>query len=162
VFLGLRSVEWLADRFNKMATISGAYLLMAATLVALGFVPAVARAIVNTDPIGSFSAGPLNDQAARIAATIVFANCYGFGMTVVLTMGKVLLNERVPMHMQGRIFAAHAVLSNLVAILPVLGASLFADAVGVEPVLVLGGIVALGAALWSRAQGTRVVPAHAE
>jgi MFS family permease len=117
--------------------------------------------LVRWDFLGAFSAGPLNDQAARIACTIVFANCYGFGMTVVVTMGRVLINERIPQQMQGRAFAAHAVLSNLVAILPVLLAGIFADAVGVEPVLVLGGVVALGAAVWSRAQGTRVVPAHA-
>jgi MFS family permease len=162
VFVGLRSVEWLSDRFNKMMTISGAYLLMAAALVALGLVPSAAAAIVNWDPFGVFGSGPLNDQSARIACTVVFANAYGFGMTVVLTMGKVLLNERIPQQMQGRVFAAHAVLSNLVAIGPVLAAGLFADAVGVEPVLVLGGVVALGAAVWSRAQGSRVVPARAD
>ncbi len=162
VFVGLRCVEWLAERFNKMATISGAYLLMAVALVAMGLVPGAARWLVDMDLFGLFSAGPLNDQTARIAVTIVFANCYGFGMTVVLTMGRVLLNERVPVEMQGRIFAAHGVLSNLMAIVPVLAAGLFADAVGVERVLVLGGVVALAAALWSRAQGTRVVPARAD
>ena len=162
IFVGLRSVEWLADRFNKMVTISGAYLIMAAALVLLGLVPATARATVNLDLLGAFSAGPLNDQAARIGATIVYANFYGFALTVVLTMGKVLLNERIPVHMQGRIFAAHSVLSNLIAIPPVLAGSLFADAVGVEPVLVAAGFVALATAVWSRAQGTKVVPAQAD
>lgn len=162
IFAGLRSVEWLADRFNKMVTISGAYLIMAAALIALGLVPATADALVDMDLLGLFSAGPLNDQAARIGATVFYANCYGFAMTVVLTMGKVLLNERVPQHMQGRIFAAHSVLSNLAAIPPVLAAGLVADAAGVEPVLVVGGVIALVTALWSRAQGSRVVPAQAE
>jgi hypothetical protein len=160
VFLGLRSVEWLAERFNKMATISGAYLLMATALVALGAVPAAGRTLMDLEPLGMFRSGPLSEQDARIAATILFANCYGFGMTAVLTMGKVLLNERVPLQMQGRIFAAHGVLSNLVAIVPVLAAGLIADSVGVEPVLIAGGLLAFGAAVWSRAQGTRVVPAQ--
>lgn len=162
IFLGLRSVEWLADRFNKMVTISGAYMIMAAALIALGLVPAAASATVDMDLAGLFSAGPLNDQTARIGATIFFANWYGFAMTVVLTMGKVLLNERIPVQMQGRIFAAHGVLSNLAAILPVLAAGLLADALGVGPVLVAAGVVALSAALWSRAQGSRVVPARAD
>ena len=43
VFLGLRSVEFLADRFNKLVTISGAYVLMALSLIALGLVPAQRR-----------------------------------------------------------------------------------------------------------------------
>jgi MFS family permease len=159
IFLGLRSVEWLADRFNKLVTISGAYLVMAAALVLLGLVPATAGALVDWDLAGLFSATPLNDQAARIAVTVLYANFYGFALTVVLTMGKVLLNERIPVHMQGRIFAAHGVLSNLAAIPPVIAGGLFADAVGVEPVLIGAGVVALAAALWSRAQGTKVVPA---
>jgi MFS family permease len=162
VFFGIRSVEWLAERFNKMLTISGAYLLMAAALVALGLVPAAAGAVVDMDVLGLSGAGVLTDQVARIWATVIFGNCYGFGMTVVLTMGRALLNERVPNNMQGRIFAAHSVLSNLVAIVPVLVAGLLADTVGVEPVLVLGGLVALAAAAWSRAQATKAVPARAE
>ncbi|HXH21761.1 MAG TPA: MFS transporter [Dehalococcoidia bacterium] len=161
IFLGLRSVEWLADRFNKMVTISGAYLLMAATLMLLGLVPATAAAIVDSDPLGMFSRTPLNDQSARIAVTVLHGSVYGFAVTVVGTMGKVLLNERVPVEMQGRIFAAQSVLSNLAAIPPVLAGGLLADAVGVEPVLIAAGCVALAAAVWSRAQGSKVVPAGA-
>ena len=44
IFLGLRSVEYLADRFNKLVTISAAYVLMAASLIALGLVPRQRRA----------------------------------------------------------------------------------------------------------------------
>jgi hypothetical protein len=59
--------------------------------------------------------------------------------------------------MQGRVFAAQAVLANLTAIVPVLIASLLADAVGVAPVLVAAGVLALLAALWSEARGSRAV-----
>lgn len=159
VFLGIRGVEWLAGRFNNLVTISGAYLVMAASLVALGLVPATARMLFDFNPLGLFEPGPLTDQSARVAATVVYANCYGFALTIVLTMGRVLLNQRVPVQMQGRIFAAQSVLSNLTAIVPVLAAGILADAVGVAPVLVAGGVVALLAAGWSRAQSSRVVPA---
>jgi hypothetical protein len=60
--------------------------------------------------------------------------------------------------MQGRIFAAQAVLSNLAAIAPVVLAGLVADAVGVEPVLICAGVGALLAAAWSQARSSRVVP----
>jgi hypothetical protein len=56
--------------------------------------------------------------------------------------------------------AARHGLAHLVG--PVIVAGLFADAVGVEPVFVAGGLVALVAAVWSRAQGSRVVPARAQ
>lgn len=160
VFLGLRSVEFLANRLNKLVVISGAYLIMAVSLALLGLVPPAADMIESSDPLGVFSAGPLNEQSARIAATILFANMYGYSLTVVLTMGRVLLNERVPLQMQGRIFAAQTVLSNLVAILPVIASGLIADAIGVEPVLIVAGVCALLAAAWSQARSSRVLPAE--
>jgi predicted MFS family arabinose efflux permease len=157
VFLGLRSVEFLADRFNKLATISGAYLLMALSLIALGVVPETSHLIVDLDPLGVFSAGPLNDQAARVATTILFANAYGFSLTLVLTMGRVFLNERIPVSMQGRVFAAQSVLANLTAIVPVVLAGLAADTIGVAPVMIAAGIMALLAAGWSQAYSSRTV-----
>jgi MFS family permease len=159
VFIGLRSVEVLADRFNRLATIAGAYTLMAASLIALGLVPAAADVIRSADPTGIFHL--LGGVSARIFVTIVFANVYAFGLTIVLTMGKVLLNERVPIEMQGRVFAAQTVLANLVAIVPVVAAGFLADAIGVEPVLVAAGVGAVLAALWSQARSSRVVPASA-
>jgi MFS family permease len=148
VFLGLRSVEYFSDRYNKLVTISGAYVLMAASLIALGFTSTVAGIFEGVEP--------MNEKAARIAVTIVFANTYGFALTVVLTMGRVLLNERVPLRMQGRIFAAQSILSNLTAIVPIVVAGVLADTAGVQPVLILAGIAALLAAAWSQARSSRL------
>jgi MFS family permease len=159
VFIGLRSVEFLANRFNRLAMISGSFVLMAAALIALGLVPSSAGILESADPTGILSA--LGGSAPRIAVTIIYANVYAFALTMVLTMGRVLLNERVPMAEQGRVFAAQTVLANLVAIAPVVLAGLLADAIGVEPVLVCAGIGALLAAAWSQARSSRVVPARA-
>ena len=126
-------------------------------MIALGLVPSSADLLEDIDPTGILSA--IGGSAPRIAATIMYANVYAFALTMVLTMGRVLLNERVPMEMQGRVFAAQTVLANLVAIVPVVLAGLAADAVGVEPVLVVAGIAALLAAAWSQARSSRVVPA---
>jgi hypothetical protein len=134
---------------------------MAASLIALGLVPGAADVLQSLVPAGLFSDSALGEQGARIAVTILFANCYGFSLTVVTTMGRVLLNERIPLEMQGRIFAAQAVLSNLVAIGPVVAAGLLADAAGVEPVLICAGVGALLAAAWSQARSSRVVAAVA-
>ena len=158
VFLGLRSVEYLSNRLNKLVAISGAYVVMSGALIALGFVPWTGDLIESVNPFGLFSSGPLNQQTARIAATVLYANAYGFSLTIVLTLGRVLINERIPLQMQGRVFAAQTVLANLVAIAPVILAGLVADAVGVEPVLILAGVGALLTAVWSRARSSRVVP----
>ncbi len=157
-FLGLRSVEYLAGRFNKLVTISAAYVLMAASLIALGLVPASAELLRSIDPVGVFNSNLAGDQGARIFATIVYADCYGFALTVVLTMGRVLINERIPLSMQGRVFAAQSILANLVAIVPVVLAGFLADTVGVTPVLICAGIAALLAAAWSQARSSRIVP----
>jgi hypothetical protein len=94
--------------------------------------------------------------------TVVFGNFYGFALTVVLTMGRALLNERIPVAMQGRVFAAQSILSNLVAIVPVVLASLLADAIGVAPVLISAGVGALLAAAWSRARSSRTIASSDE
>lgn len=155
IFLGLRSAEFLSDRFNKLTTISGAYLLMAASLIAIGVVPSSGAFLESLDPFGLFSRGPLNNQAARVLTTIIYANAYGFSLTLVFTMGRVLLNERVPISMQGRVFAAQAVLANLAAIIPVVLAGVAADTVGVTPVFICAGIGALLAAAWSHSYSSR-------
>ena len=162
IFLGLRSVEYLADRFNKLMTISAGYGLMAASLIALGFVPAAADSLQSIEPFGLFSADALGEKGARIAVTVLFGNAYGFALTVVLTMGRALLNERIPVAMQGRVFAAQSILSNLVAIVPVVLASLLADAIGVAPVLIFAGVGALLTAAWSKARSSRTFAASDE
>ncbi len=155
IFLGLRLVEWLSDRFDKLVVISAAYVVMAAALTALGLVPSAATVLRDVF-------GFLDERGSRILATVLYTNVYGFAFTVVMTMGRVLIYERIPAQMQGRVFAAQSVLSNLVAILPVLLAGLLADAVGVKPVLISGGVLAVLAAVWSHAQGSRAVPARAD
>ena len=159
VVVGLRTVEFFADRFNKLVTISAAYVLMAGSLIALGFVPESARFLRDVDPLGLFNENLLGENSARMACTILYANLYCFALTVVMTMGRVLINERIPLQMQGRVFAAQAVLANLTAIVPVVAAGLLADAVGVAPVLVGAGVAALLAAVWSEARSSRAVAA---
>ncbi len=156
IFLGLRSVEYLSDRFNKLVTISAAYGLMAASLIAMGLVVSSADLLQSFDPLGLFSSGPMNEKAARVTMTVLYANLYGFSLTIVLTMGRALINERVPWEMQGRVFAAQSVLTNLCAILPVVLAGILADTIGVQPVLICAGIGAILAAIWSQARSSRV------
>ena len=156
IFLGLRSVEYLSDRFNKLVTISAAYGLMAASLIAMGLVAGSADVLQSLDPLGVFSSGPLNEKAARVIMTVAYANLYGFALTIVLTMGRSLINERVPWAMQGRVFAAQSVLTNLCAIVPVVLAGLAADTIGVQPVMICAGVGAILAAIWSQARSSRV------
>jgi MFS family permease len=153
VYLGLRSVEWLADHFNKLATLLGAFALFAGAIAGLGFVPATGDFIQGLDPAGVFSSGPLDERAARIAATVFYANVFGFAMTASTTVGKVLIHERLALNMQGRAFAAQSVLASLCAIPPVAIAGLVADTLGVMPVLITTGVVSALIVSWALARG---------
>jgi hypothetical protein len=61
----------------------------------------------------------------------------------------------VPLPMQGRVFAAQTVLSNLASIVPLLLAGALADWLGVSPVLIAVAVAVLVVALWSAFQLVR-------
>jgi MFS family permease len=87
--------------------------------------------------------------------TLVAAGLIGFAYSVVNVGGRSLLNERVPVPMQGRVFAAQTVLSNLASIVPLLLAGALADWWGVSPVLIVVAVAVLVIALWGSFQTMR-------
>jgi MFS family permease len=153
VFLGLRLVEWIADRFDKLRALIWTYLLLAVSLAALGLVSATGELL---DVFSVLSMDPLPEDGPRYAATILYANLYGFAFTAVMTMGRVLINERIPLEVQGRVFAAQAVLASLCAIPPVLAAGILADIVGVTPVMLVASLIALSVGGWAIGRHSRV------
>ena len=87
--------------------------------------------------------------------TLGFAGLAGFAYSVVNVGGRSLLNERVPVPMQGRVFAAQMVLSNLASIVPLLLAGALADWWGVSPVLIVMAVAVLVIALLGTLQTVR-------
>jgi len=62
------------------------------------------------------------------------------------------VNHRIPVEVQGRVFAAQHVLTNLASIPPILLAGLLATAFGVEPVLFVFVIILVAVAGWTAAR----------
>jgi hypothetical protein len=62
-----------------------------------------------------------------------------FAFTFVNVIGRSIVNERIPHEMQGRVFAAQSVLTNLASIPPILLTGLLADVIGVTPVFFFVG-----------------------
>jgi len=118
---------------------------------------------VVTAQLGLIGLGVFNGLVA-----VAPAEAFPFAVAAMLLAGVMtpivngsygaILQATIAPEMQGRVFAAQTVLANLVAIVPVAVSGLIADAVGVEPVLIVAGICALLAAAWSQARSSRVIP----
>jgi Na+/melibiose symporter-like transporter len=155
IILGLRVVDWLTHQVSKSWVVTAGFILVVLSTVAMAMVPQSARLLENQNPLGLFSGGLFGTTAARIMVTLAFAGLTGFAYSVVNVAGRSLLNERVPVPMQGRVFAAQTVLSNLASIVPLLLAGALADWWGVGPVLIAVAVAVLLIALWGAFQTMR-------
>jgi MFS family permease len=155
VVVGLRLVDWLTHQMSKASVVTAGFIMVVLSMVAMAMVPQSAGLLENQNPLGLFSPGPFGTTAARIMVTLVAAGLIGFAYSVVNVGGRSLLNERVPVPMQGRVFAAQTVLSNLASIVPLLLAGALADWWGVSPVLIVVAVAVLVIALWGSFQTMR-------
>ena len=137
IFLGLRLVDWLSHRISKPVLVTCGFLLVVFCLVTLALVSRAASTLESLNPLGIFDPGPFGQTAARIMVTLAFASVAGFAYAMVAVAARALLNERIPVSMQGRVFAAQSVLSNLASIVPLVLAGALADWLGVSPVLII-------------------------
>ena len=147
IFLGLRLVDWLSRHVSKPLLVTVGFLLVVLCLVTLALVPQAASTLEAMNPLGIFDPGPFGQTAARIMVTLAFASTAGFAYAMVVVAARSLLNERIPVGMQGRVFAAQSVLSNLASIVPLLLAGALADWLGVSPVFIIVAGVVLALAL---------------
>jgi MFS family permease len=155
IVLGLRVVDWLTHQVSKAWVVTAGFIMVVLSTVALAMVPQSADLVESQNFLGLFSPGPFGTTAARVMVTLVFAGMTGFSYSVVNVAGRSLLNERVPLAMQGRVFAAQTVLSNLASIVPLVLAGALADWLGVSPVLIAVAVGVLLIALWGAFQTMR-------
>jgi MFS family permease len=143
IFAGLRLVHALERRLPKGWIVGAGFALLIASFMCLAF----------TRPFGSMFQGfGLDPTPARIAATVVLSTGAAFSYSVLGVASRSLVNERTPKQIQGRVFAAQNVLTNLASIPPILLAGLLSQAFGVEAVLGATTIVLATVALWTTAQ----------
>ena len=135
-------------------------------LVGAGFCLLIASfvGLTLTKPCGSILEGltPLGPTPARILVTIAFSTAAAFSYSVVGVASRSLVNERMPMEIQGRVFAAQVVLTNLASIPPILLAGLLSALLGVQIVLAATVIVLAAVALWAVAQASIRSTSHAD
>jgi Na+/melibiose symporter-like transporter len=163
IVAGLRLVQWLERRVAKPWLVGGGFTLLATSFIMLALTRPLGVLLEDMNLVGLFDPGPLNETAARIGVVIVFSTLVAFSYAVVGVASRALVNERMPVAIQGRVFAAQTVLTNLASIPPILLAGLLATVFGVEPVLVLTTVILVGVAAWAAAQtAARPEPLEAE
>ena len=135
VIAGLRLAGLLAHRVPHAALSSTGFVLFVALLLAVTFVNEEASFLagystfswLDSVDVGSFDGGGL------VAMALVMP--LGFAYAIVAVAGQTVLNDRVPLHLQGRVLAMQGAMAALAASAPVLAAGALADWIGVQPVM---------------------------
>jgi MFS family permease len=137
VVLGLRVAGFLAHRVpHSLLSTFG----FAAYVVCLGLLCFVNQesdflsgygmfSWLGSIEIGSFEGGGV------LAMFLVLP--LGFAYAVVSVAGQTVINDRVPLHLQGRVGSTQAAMSALASSVPVVLAGLLSDVFGVTPVMAL-------------------------
>ena len=140
IWLALRFVRRLHGHVSPWWSVGGSFTMLVTGVVLASFVRPMGDGLESWNPVGFFDPGPFGDTSARIIITMALATGLAFAFTFVNVVGRSIVNERMPREMQGRVFAAQSVLTNLASIPPVLLTGLLADGIGVTPVFFLIGI----------------------
>ncbi len=161
IFLGLRLVNALSRVIGKGWALALGFAFFVVSLLVFGLVVNEADTLRSWNPLGIAHPGPLNNTGARIAVTMVAAILAGFGSSLLNVASRAIINERIPLEMQGRVFAAQNVLINVASVAPLLVAGAFAEVVGVRPVLI-GTAVTITLLVGWAVMRARSVPAAPE
>ncbi|HEY7801470.1 MAG TPA: MFS transporter [Dehalococcoidia bacterium] len=139
IWLALRFVRRVSGRYSPSWTIGLSFSALVVGVMVLAFIRPLGAMLTDANPLGLFDPGPLSETSARIVITGVIAAGLAFAYTFLNIVGRSVVNERIPREMQGRVFAAQTVLTNLASIPPILLAGLLADALSVTAVFFLVG-----------------------
>ncbi len=137
---GMRLAPGLERFLSKAQIVALSFGVLVLGMVVIGMVKPVGAAF--EDLLG------LNATGARLLVTAVFAVLLAGAYTLINIAARSIVNERIPVEMQGRVFAAQAVLSNLASIAPILLTGAVAQVLGADRIFVAVGVVVGVAAVW--------------
>lgn len=141
IWLALRFVGRISGSVSPWWSVGGSYAALVVGVMLLAFIRPMGRTLEDWNLVGAFDPGPFGEGTARIIITGVLAAGLAFAFTFVNVVGRSIVNRRIPREMQGRVFAAQTVLTNLASIPPILLTGLLADAIGVTPVFFFVGLM---------------------
>lgn len=150
---GLALVPRITHRIRPRVLVLLGFLLMVVALLAIGAVDQITNAFRNLNLFGLYDPGPLGrgplaHSDGRMVTVMLLAVPLGFSFSVVQVAANTFLNTRVPLGMQGRVFALQGAVKNATAIVPLLALGALASLVGVRPVLIVAPLLILFLALY--------------
>lgn len=157
MLVGLALVPRLARRVAKRLLVTVGFLLMVTVLLLFGVLGAVTDLLRGFGPLDMLlGLGPLGHARGRLGTALLLAVPLGFAFSMVQVSAHTLLMERVPLEMQGRVFALQGAVKNATAILPLFLLGGLASLVGdVRPVMVVAALSILFLALYGGARSAQ-------
>jgi len=161
VVLGLRVASFLSHRVPHALLSTTGFLSFVVLLALLAFVNQEADFVsgygafswLDSIKIGSFDSGSV------VAMALMFP--LGFSYSLVNVAAQTVIDDRVPLHLRGRVGATQAAMSAVASSIPVLVAGALSDVIGVSPVMALvAGVTGAVAVLNLREPRTAGEPAH--
>ena len=152
IWLALRLVRRVSRDYSPAWTMGLSFAALVCGVMLLAFIRPLAVVVETVNPLGIFDPGPFGRGTARIIVSGVIGAGLAFAYTTLNIVGRSVVNERIPREMQGRVFAAQTVLTNLASIPPILLAGLLADALSVTVVFFLVGLACGALALFYTAR----------
>ena len=156
MLVGLRLVSSLARRRDAAWLGTAGIVGFIASLLLLAFIDGVDATLGALFGFSDQGLGPLPDISAKSQMVMLIAFPLGFALSVVNVAANVVLNERVPLLMQGRIFSVQSLMSSLASIGPLLVGGALAEVVDVRVVLALAPLLLVYA--WVYAQWGKADP----
>jgi hypothetical protein len=141
MFISVRMVPLLARHHAKTRLASIGFAIFVVGLLLLGFERELSLLLSNHDPAGLLGIRMPQALYSRVALSAVVSGPMGFAYGIVVVAARAILYDRVPLAMQGRVFAFQSVLSSLASILPLILVGLVAYWLGPRAVLVLVAVV---------------------
>jgi MFS family permease len=164
---GLALVPRVTHRVRPRVLVLFGFLLMVIALLAIGGVDWITARLTALNPLGLYDPGPLGRGPLahadnRLGTVMILAIPLGFSFSVVQVAANTFMNERVPLPMQGRVFALQGAIKNATAIVPLLALGALASLVGVGPVLIVAPLLILLLALYGASKSSQLAGRRAD
>ena len=151
---GLALVPRITHVVRPRVLVLAGFLLMVVSLLLIGAVYAITDILQSLNPFGVYDRA--SERQAHLWTVMLLAVPLGFSFSVVQVSANTFLNQRVPLRMQGRVFALQGAVKNATAILPLLALGGLASAVGVRPVLIIAPLLILFLALYGASKSAQL------
>ena len=137
VIVGLRIAGPLAHHLPHGLLSSFGFAAFTGLLLALAFVNEEASFLAGYGAFAWLDGVHLGDFDGGALLAMIIVLPLGFAYAIVSVAAQTVLNDRVPLALQGRVVATQGAMAALAASLPVLGAGALGDWLGVQPVMAI-------------------------